>query len=83
MSIGRRKHSPAFALGGRTGEVLRQPGHQDRRAPPGCAWPPEDRFQPFLACHALDPGSGPDRETCCCGPLRTSNGGAMAGSGRK
>ena len=31
MSIGRRKHSPAFALGGRTGEVLRQPGHQDRR----------------------------------------------------
>ena len=31
MSIGRRKHSPAFAHGGRTGEVLRQPGHQDRR----------------------------------------------------
>ena len=37
-----------------------------------------DRFQPFLAFHALGPGSGPDRETRCCGPLRSSNGGARA-----
>ena len=38
-----------------------------------------DRFQPVwgISC----PGSGPDRETRCCGPLRASNGRAMAVAG--
>ena len=38
-----------------------------------------DRFQPVLGISC--PGSGPDREMRCCGPLRASDGGTMAGSG--
>ena len=37
-----------------------------------------DRFQPFWRFMPWSPGSGPDRETRCCGPLRSSNGGARA-----
>ena len=43
------------------------------------AFAPETVSQPFLGISC--PGSGPDREMRCCGPLRASDGSTMAGSG--
>ena len=71
--------SPGLAAGRAHGREGRGVGRTRGWAAGRPAFAPETvsaRFGHFMAF-----GSGPDRETRCCGPLRAPDGGAMAGSG--
>ena len=69
---------PGIAAGrahGRGGAAAGEPAG----GPQDAYFRPWSGFRPLFG--ALCPGSGPDRETRCCGPLRASNGGARAEAG--